>query len=134
MQLQGVLNGLKLTNDAFGHTEGDRLLKKVAESLKESCRREEIIIRWGGDEFLIILPGTSPGKAKDITQRIQNAFIRNSGGILQISVSLGYAVKEYAGENLWNVLKEAEKWMYHKKLLKVKAPEQHYKYIAYDAL
>ncbi|HWQ73457.1 MAG TPA: HD domain-containing phosphohydrolase [Desulfitobacteriaceae bacterium] len=117
----GDINGLKLTNDAFGHTEGDRLLKKVAESLKESCRREEIIIRWGGDEFLIILPGTSPGKAKDITQRIQNAFIRNSGGILQISVSLGYAVKEYAGENLWNVLKEAEKWMYHKKLLEGKS-------------
>jgi diguanylate cyclase (GGDEF)-like protein len=53
-----VVNGLKLTNDAFGHAEGDKLLQKVASILKSCCREEDIVARWGGDEFLILLPKT----------------------------------------------------------------------------
>ncbi|MPM15295.1 hypothetical protein SDC9_61663 [bioreactor metagenome] len=117
----GDVNGLKLTNDAFGHTEGDRLLKKVAESLKESCRREDVIARWGGDEFLIILPKAEIGTVRKITQRMQHTFVEKSEGPLQISVSLGYAVKESEGKNVRDILNEAEKWMYHKKLLEGKS-------------
>lgn len=113
----GDVNGLKLINDTFGHLEGDRLLKKVADSLKESCRKKDIIVRWGGDEFLIILPKTSAKEAKDITQQIQEAFVRNRDRILRISVSLSYAVKENSSENLQDILKNAEKWMYYKKML-----------------
>jgi len=45
--VMGDLNGLKLVNDAFGHNEGDKLLKGIAEVLKRSCRKEDIIARWG---------------------------------------------------------------------------------------
>ncbi|MDP3011638.1 MAG: diguanylate cyclase, partial [Candidatus Hydromicrobium sp.] len=45
----GDVNGLKLVNDAFGHMEGDKLLKKIARILKSCCREEDIIARWGGD-------------------------------------------------------------------------------------
>lgn len=65
------VNGLKLANDVFGHEEGDKLLKKAAEILKESCRKEDIIARWGGDEFLILLPRTSARTAEAIAQRIK---------------------------------------------------------------
>jgi diguanylate cyclase (GGDEF)-like protein/PAS domain S-box-containing protein len=117
----GDVNGLKLTNDAFGHEEGDRLLKKVADSFRVSCRKEDYIIRWGGDEFLVLLPRTPEEKAKDVFLRMQGAFFRNSKGPLQISVSLGYAVKSSVEENYWDVFKEAEKWMYHRKLLEGKS-------------
>jgi diguanylate cyclase (GGDEF)-like protein len=52
------LNGLKLVNDAFGHDMGDKLLKKAASIIKKSCRSEDIIARWGGDEFSIVLNST----------------------------------------------------------------------------
>ncbi|MEA4893166.1 MAG: diguanylate cyclase [Peptococcaceae bacterium] len=117
----GDVNGLKLTNDAFGHMAGDRLLKKVAGSIKESCRKEDIVIRWGGDEFLVLLPKATVKTAEEAIQRMQKNFARNSDGTLQISVSLGYGVKESSGENLQDILRTAEKWMYHKKLLEGKS-------------
>ncbi|MFA7186262.1 MAG: PAS domain S-box protein, partial [Victivallales bacterium] len=117
----GDVNGLKLTNDAFGHAEGDKLLKKVASALKASCREGDIIARWGGDEFLILLPQTPAATVRNVIKRIKRNFDRKSRGTLQISVSLGYAVKEKEDEKMTDILKEAEKWMYHKKLLEGKS-------------
>jgi PAS domain S-box/diguanylate cyclase (GGDEF) domain len=117
----GDVNGLKLTNDAFGHTEGDKLLKKVAAALKASCRKGDMIARWGGDEFLILLPNTPPKTVKSIIKRMMKNFKQRSKETLQISVSLGYAVKQKKDEKLKDILKEAEKWMYHKKLLEGKS-------------
>jgi len=62
----GDVNFLKLTNDAIGHDEGDRLLKAVADKLRASCRNNDIIARWGGDEFAVILTKTDHATAKDI--------------------------------------------------------------------
>jgi len=53
------VNGLKLVNDAFGHREGDKLLQCFVIVLRESCRKGDIICRWGGDEFILILPEAS---------------------------------------------------------------------------
>jgi len=54
--VMGDVNGLKMVNDTYGHEKGDELLKKVAEILKQSFRKSDIISRWGGDEFIILLP------------------------------------------------------------------------------
>ena len=53
------INRLKLINDAYGHPMGDQLLKTSSSVLKDVCRKEDIIARWGGDEFVIFLPKTS---------------------------------------------------------------------------
>ena len=83
------VNGLKLTNDAFGHEMGDLLLKKVAELLKRECRSGEVIARIGGDEFVILLPKTSEFEAGLITERILKAVDQEKFETVVISVSIG---------------------------------------------
>ncbi|RKO67985.1 HD domain-containing phosphohydrolase [Desulfofundulus salinus] len=117
----GDLNGLKLTNDVFGYEAGDLLLKKAAEVIKKCCRREDIIARWGGDEFVILLPRTGMKAAEEIVRRIKDRCTLDSDGPIQLSIALGYAAKIRAEENIWQVLKEAEEWMYRHKLLQGKS-------------
>ncbi|MGQ9824187.1 MAG: HD domain-containing phosphohydrolase [Desulfotomaculales bacterium] len=119
--IMGDVNGLKLTNDVFGHRAGDLLLKKAAEIIKESCRREDIIARWGGDEFVILLPRTGIKAAEEIVGRIKNKCAMDSEEPIQVSIALGYAAKIRAEKNIWEVLKEAEEWMYRHKLLQSKS-------------
>ena len=111
------VNGLKLTNDVFGHKDGDELLKKTAEVLQQSCRKEDIIARWGGDEFLILLPKTSAQTAEEIIRRIKNKCSRASAGGMLLSVALGYAVKTEDSAGGMATIKEAEELMYRHKLI-----------------
>lgn len=113
----GDLNGLKLTNDIFGHTEGDKLLQKVAKIIKDSCRKDDIVARWGGDEFAIILPQTESQKVTDICERILSICSKASTDLIQPSIALGYATKENMDMDIQQLLKEAENWMYRHKLL-----------------
>lgn len=115
--IMGDVNGLKLTNDVFGHKAGDKLLKKVAEIIKESCRQEDIIARWGGDEFLILLPRTTAPSAEKIIARIKNRCRQDRDRSVPLSIAMGYAVKAQASVSLWQTLKEAEELMYRQKLL-----------------
>jgi len=119
--IMGDLNGLKLINDAFGHRAGDLLLQKAAEIIKANCRREDIIARWGGDEFVILLPRTDTKAVEEIVRRIKDRCTLDSGGPIKVSIALGYATKNQAEENIWQVLKEAEEWMYRHKLLEGKS-------------
>ena len=64
------IDRLKYINDTFGHNEGDKVLKEAAKLLKSTLREVDIICRIGGDEFLLILPDTSPEKAPQIRERI----------------------------------------------------------------
>ena len=119
--IMGDVNGLKLTNDVFGHDEGDNLLKRIAGVLCSSCRGDDIIARTGGDEFCILLPKTSCDEAEEICQRIYNACAAqqtgNAAAALRLSISLGYATKESSQRRLQSVLKAAEDSMYKRKLL-----------------
>ncbi|MDD4122645.1 MAG: diguanylate cyclase, partial [Eubacteriales bacterium] len=69
------INGLKMTNDIFGHAAGDELIKKSAKILVRSCRENDIIARIGGDEFIILLPNTSEEKAEKVISRINSEFL-----------------------------------------------------------
>ncbi|KPU46353.1 putative diguanylate cyclase YegE [Oxobacter pfennigii] len=115
------VNGLKLANDVFGHEEGDRLLKKAAGILKENCRKDDVISRWGGDEFLIILPKTTNEIAEGIIERIKNKCPEIKSIKTQLSIAMGYAVKREASERLDHVIKEAEERMYRQKLMEGKS-------------
>lgn len=114
------LNGLKLTNDVFGHFNGDKLLIRAADVFRKVCRKEDVISRWGGDEFAILLPETDSETAAKVCERIEAECLRGKKDPITLSISLGYSTKYKASENLNDVLKISENMMYRKKLTESK--------------
>lgn len=110
------VNGLKLTNDAFGHEVGDQLLIHVAELLKEVCRDEDIVGRMGGDEFIILLPKTSEEEARRIKKRIVEKTKTEKFDSVIVSLAIGFAAKNAESEIINEVLKVADNNMYKDKL------------------
>jgi diguanylate cyclase (GGDEF)-like protein/PAS domain S-box-containing protein len=110
------LNGLKLVNDTYGHETGDGMLKTAATIIRNSCREEDIIARWGGDEFVVLLPQTAAEEARVICKRItescRGAFVED----VPVSIALGIATKTSETKNLIETLQEAENEMYRQKL------------------
>lgn len=117
----GDLNGLKLLNDAFGHFEGDKMLQRIAGILKSACREEDIVARYGGDEFVILLPQTNNKSASEICTRIKNACQEAGEDPIPPSIALGAATKVDKEINIFEVLQEAEDLMYRNKLMESKS-------------
>jgi len=110
------VNGLKLTNDAFGHEAGDTLLKNVASVLKNECRTDDIISRVGGDEFVILLPKTSHEEAELVVKRIYKAIDQQKVDNIIVSVSIGWESKNKIQQDIKEVFAKAEDFMYRKKI------------------
>jgi len=114
--LMADVNGLKFVNDVFGHQEGDRLLKAAVRVLERSCGRESYAARWGGDEFLLLLPG-GPEQAERLAETIRARSAKVKGTGIALSLALGWAAKTAPGQSFCQVLKEAEENMYRNKLV-----------------
>ena len=109
------VNGLKLTNDAFGHEAGDQLLQKVAQVLKDECRTDDIISRIGGDEFVILLPKTDHLQVASLGDRLIEAIHKKKIRNLPVSASFGWETKKGDKEDINSVFKRAGDYMYSKK-------------------
>ncbi len=114
--IMGDVNGLKLTNDSFGHAAGDELLIKAAGIIKSCFRVDDIIARIGGDEFVVLLPQVDSDEAEEIIKRIQTAALQEKVKNLPISISFGYETKRSEEEKILQVIKSAEDHMYKKKI------------------
>ena len=110
------LNGLKLTNDVFGHQAGDRLLVRLAEIIRSSCRQEDVVVRWGGDEFLIILPHTSYQAAEKVCERIREKCRQAGRDPIEISCAMGVATRNTLNRDIATLFSSAEDRMYTSKL------------------
>ena len=115
--IMGDLNGLKLINDTFGHFEGDKILREAAELLKRTCRSEDILARWGGDEFVILLPKTSIKNSEMVLQRIKKECSKFIMQKMTLSLSVGLATKIEEKQSIDEIIIEAESNMYKHKLI-----------------
>ncbi|AGA70354.1 diguanylate cyclase (GGDEF) domain-containing protein [Desulfitobacterium dichloroeliminans LMG P-21439] len=112
----GDVNNLKMINDTLGHAKGDEILQKSAIALKESCRGDDIIVRFGGDEFVILLPQTSQEKAEKIVKRIGECSSKQFVSDVPVSISLGSDTKENTDKSIAEVFNNAENLMYKQKM------------------
>ena len=114
------INGLKFINDSFGHDVGDKLLKIYAKILLNSVRKDDLVFRIGGDEFLILINNTKEDFIKELVQRIQRNIEKfneeSEEKMIIVDASLGYSLL-YEKEKLKHEFKKADDMMYRNKML-----------------
>ena len=110
----------KKFNDTYGHEAGDLVLKSLANQLVNNVRQADIVCRFGGEEFIVILPGSNleqtVGRAEQIRLCVENNMrIAYEGHSFQVTVSLGAACYPESGENSDDLLKAADDALYRAK-------------------
>lgn len=114
------VNGLKMTNDIFGHSQGDMLIINSSKILREACRGNDFIARLGGDEFVIVLPKTKAADAENIINRIKEELNKQPLGLLKNSISFGFDTKTKMSQDFSDVISNAENNMYKEKAMSKK--------------
>ncbi len=113
----GDINGLKLINDAFGYIKGDEIIKEMSKLLKGCFRKEDIIARWGGGGFIIILPNIDEKNTLKIIERMKGYCNKTTSEMIPLSISIGVSTKENPSQDIKNIIKEAEDMMCRHKLI-----------------
>ncbi|MGF1536951.1 MAG: EAL domain-containing protein [Elainellaceae cyanobacterium] len=114
------LDGFKQVNDTYGHPAGDSLLQSVAQQIRSCLREQDVVYRWGGDEFALILePVRDIGVAEHICERVLSHLtqfmFRVSGRTLRVSASLGGVVFSPNGQSARSLLRAADAALYEVK-------------------
>lgn len=111
------IDNFKLINDNFGHSAGDTVLQELVSVIKTNVRPSDVFARWGGEEFLIMIPGGGNKAAKSLAEKLRHAIeTHNFTGVPQTTVSLG--VSEYSpGDNLKTLCNRADQALYAAKRL-----------------
>ncbi len=104
------MDDLKRYNDAHGHVAGDRLLERYARSMQQSLRKPDFVARWGGDEFVILLPGTGEQEALRVAGRLREQF--ESFGPDAPGVSMGVAAFPTHGSSPQELIRLADAALY----------------------
>ena len=111
------LDGFKAVNDKHGHADGDRVLRAVAAGLKLAVRTNDIVARYGGDEFVVFMPDTSEEQAQVVAKRVVagvrgRKYELSDGTVARISASAGLAVYPVDGRTAAALLRAADAAMY----------------------
>ncbi len=103
----------KKVNDQYGHEAGDKILVQLAQLFKGSVRATDYVIRWGGEEFVVIMPGCDSEQAMRVAEKIREKAEQSDNGICKTTISIGVAL--YTGGNYHETLKKADEAMYKAK-------------------
>jgi len=106
------IDHFKKINDCHGHAVGDRVLVDVAKMISSALRASDHVARFGGEEFVVLLPATGLDRALHITERIQDALRTPRPDIPPYTVSVGVACQSSAEESLDGILVRADKALY----------------------
>lgn len=110
------LDFFKQVNDSLGHEIGDMALKGTAELMRQALRASDMLIRYGGEEFLALLPGAGEEKAMEVAERIRAAMeahtFQTTSGPLKKTLSVGVALYPGDGEAFWECVKYADVALY----------------------
>ena len=110
------LDRFKLLNDEYGHVVGDQALRTAGEVLRRGIRRMDTAVRYGGEEFLVILPGTGLDEAAVIATRVQVAVAAAGDALgLPLSVSIGLAGFIHGEDTVESILSRADRALYASK-------------------
>lgn len=114
------VDGLKTINDNFGHGEGDKLLTCIAKILKEGIRKTDFVIRMGGDEFLIVFPGTTMKEVNKAWRRVLISLDEINKSNEKYNLSISYGFYEYIKKmeeklSTSEIIKKADIQMYKMK-------------------
>lgn len=113
------INGLKLINDAFGHTAGDKLLVSASKVILDACRKTDLVARIGGDEFVIVMPKTDRLTAEKIVDNINKEAKNVQIESIELSISFGFKTKNNDNEDIQEIYRSAEDSMYRVKLIEI---------------
>lgn len=109
----------KEVNDTYGHDMGDKVLKEIAKVLVKSVREADLVIRFGGEEFLVLLMDVQSGKSVEIAEKIRKAVeshtIESFGVVLRKTVSIGVSEFPEDSEKIWQCIKYADVALYKAK-------------------
>jgi diguanylate cyclase (GGDEF)-like protein len=113
---------LKAINDTYGHEAGSRAVTLVAEALLRLTRSTDVVARYGGDEFIVLLSGADKGVAEEVAQRIRNVVFATTLEVdvkmVRVKVNVGAAAFPESGNNLQAVMAAADRAMYKDKDLR----------------
>jgi diguanylate cyclase (GGDEF)-like protein/PAS domain S-box-containing protein len=108
----------KDVNDKFGHKTGDEVLRMVGQSIVNGLRRDDIPVRWGGEEFLALLPGIDPASLRAAAERVrmlaENSWIQRGDVQVRVTVSVG-ATMALGSETPEDLVDRADSFMYASK-------------------
>jgi diguanylate cyclase (GGDEF)-like protein len=106
----------KKINDQFGHVAGDKTLGWLGRKMKSVLRKSDLVGRYGGEEFIIALPGTSLEEARIAAEKLRKAVMEDPENIYHVTLSFGVA--EYKnGEDPFETIKRADEALYLAKTL-----------------
>ncbi|MCC6626966.1 MAG: diguanylate cyclase [Chloroflexi bacterium] len=112
------LDNFKVFNDTYGHPAGDQLLRDWGKTLTAVCRKTDSVGRYGGDEFIVLLPETNAEQAGALADRVSRAaseLTQRRGGAVQVSFSIGIAVYPYDSAVRQELIKAADRALYEAK-------------------
>jgi diguanylate cyclase (GGDEF)-like protein len=112
-------DNLKAINDSYGHDAGNKLLVQVVNRIRDAVRASDTIARYGGDEFLVLLPQTGLSGALEVAERvrlaIEDARIDIGGHVARTTVSIGVVTYPTDGGDLATMMEKADRALYKAK-------------------
>ncbi|MBS2024582.1 MAG: diguanylate cyclase [Deltaproteobacteria bacterium] len=111
------LDGFKAVNDKHGHPTGDRVLRGVAQALKRNVRKVDLVARFGGEEFCVVLPRVAAHEAREVAEKLRRAieqepFVDDRREPLRVTVSIGAATYGTEAHSAQALLEKADQQLY----------------------